>query len=236
MAHAERSVRLLANSQRHRQGNKWVKTITTNGSEQFKIICQPEFANPGAQSIIEPNFKAYDILPIPCQKRGTLQFDLEIDTDTDKLTLTIKHKKMRRFGKARRFTQLGQVEFDLWVAPGSRCLQIWDCVEDIEAKVAAAFSGHPRPAGNNSAPGGDVAEEMDIDSGPGRQSHRGSPELGSEDVVMGGMDDGEEIADSITVASASGEAFQSHEQEGSQAAGRRPRRRGSTIPTGIFAR
>lgn len=55
------------------------------------------------------------------------------------------------------------MEFDLWVPPGSRCLQIWDCVEDIETKVAAAFSEQQEPAGNNNSEG-DGADEMEVDS------------------------------------------------------------------------
>lgn len=184
------SVWLLANYFGRRQGKKWIRTKRTDGSEEFKIVCQPEFNDPGAKSIIELNHRAYDILPIPCQKKGELQFNFEIDTENDKLMLIIKHRKLRRSRNGRftgRFTQLAHVEFDLWVAPGSRCLHIWDCVEDIEAKVAAAFSGHPRPAANN-APGGEVADEMEVDSDPGRQPYLGSPELGAEDVVMGGME------------------------------------------------
>lgn len=145
-------------------------------------------------------------------------------------------------GKTGRSTEIGHVEFDLWVAPGSRCLQIWDCVEDIEAKVAAAFSDHQHPAGNNASSGGQV-EEMEVDSGPalqlnaapGLQAQRGSPELGSQDVEMGGMEDDEEIADSITVAPVPGEVPQSPREVGGSQAAERRRRRGSTVPTGIFA-
>ena len=57
-------------------------------------------------STIQTNHKAYDVLPVPCRKRGTLQFDFEIDTDTDKMKLTIKHKKSGRGG---RFTEVKAV-------------------------------------------------------------------------------------------------------------------------------
>lgn len=216
--------------------------MKTDGSEEFKIICQPEYDSPGAKSIIEPNYKAYDILPIPCQKKGMLRFEFEIDTESDKLMLTVRHRRLLKSRKTRRFTELGRVEFDLWVAPGSRCLQIWDCVEDIEAKIAAAFSGDQQPAGNNASGGGEP-EQMEVDSGPvrqpsaapGLQARPGSPELGSEDVEMGGMEDAEEIADSITVAPVSGEVPQSPREEGGNQAAERRHRRGSTVPTGIFA-
>lgn len=158
-----------ANAHGRRQGNKWVKTITADGTEEFKIICQPEYDNPRPKSTIEPNYKAYDILPIPCRKKGTFQFDLEIDTNTDQLKLTIKHRGVSKLGKTERSTELGNVEFDLWVPPGSRCLQIWDCVEDIESKVTVAFAGQQDAEDPNDSEG-DEAEEMDIGSGPQKKS------------------------------------------------------------------
>ncbi|KAI7782606.1 hypothetical protein LA080_013094 [Diaporthe eres] len=151
------------------RGNKWAKTITTDGTEEFKIICQPEYDNPRPKSTIEPNYKSYDLLPIPCREKGTLQFDLEIDTNTDQLKLTIKHRGLSRLGKTGRLTELGKVEFDLWVPPGSRCLQIWDCVEDIESKVTTAFAGQQDAEDPNDSED-DEAEEMDIDSGPQKKS------------------------------------------------------------------
>jgi hypothetical protein len=79
------------------------RTIKTNGTGEFKIICQPEYDGPQARSIIGINYRAYDVLPVPCRKNGTLQFDFEIDTDTDKMKLTIKHKSSGRGG---RFTEV----------------------------------------------------------------------------------------------------------------------------------
>lgn len=67
------------------------------------MICQPEYDDPQASSIIGINYRAYDVLPVPCRKKGTLQFDFEIDTDTNEMKLTIKHKKSGRGG---RFTEV----------------------------------------------------------------------------------------------------------------------------------
>lgn len=153
--------RHLTNAPGRLQGKKWIKTITTDGTEEFKIICQPEYDTPGRRSNIEPNYKAYDLLPIPCRKKGTLQFDFEIDTETDKLKLNIKHRGPSTPGKMVRSSRITGVEFDLWVPPGSRCLQIWDCVEDIERKTTTAFAGEQDDDGSED----DEAEEMEIDSG-----------------------------------------------------------------------
>ncbi|KAK7697196.1 hypothetical protein SLS64_013801 [Diaporthe eres] len=270
------------------RGHKWAKTITTDGTEEFKIICQPEYDNPRPKSTIEPNYKSYDLLPIPCRKKGTLQFDLEIDTDTDQLKLTIKHRGLSKLGETGRSTELGKVEFDLWVPPGSRCLQIWDCVEDIESKVTTTFAGQ-QDAEDTDDSEGDEAEEMDIDSGPQKksaqsarnlrsslrsslrgpasrvqqaaadldmdavapkeedqdlggnpssaapllQAQAGEPQGSADDVEMGGMEDGEEAADSITVAPMPEEPPQPS-RAGGQAAQRRSRR-GSRVSRGIFA-
>ncbi|KAG6354006.1 hypothetical protein INS49_004977 [Diaporthe citri] len=266
------------------RGNKWAKTITTDGTEKFKVICQPEYDSPRAKSTIEPNYKAYDLLPIPCRTKGILQFDFEIDTDTDQLKLTIKHRRVSKLGKTGRSTELGKVEFDLWVPPGSRCLQIWDCVEDIESKVTTAFAGQ-QDAEDTDGSEGDEAEEMDIDSGaqeqpiqkarklrsslrgsasrgqqaaadvdmdamapeeedqnrggnsssaaPLVQAQAGAPQGSAEDVEMGGMEDEEETADTITVAPVPEEPSQPPHTRG-QGAPRR-RRRGSRVSRGIFA-
>lgn len=56
------------------------------------------------------------------------------------------------------------MEFDVWVPPGSRCLQIWDCVEDIESKVTTAFAGQ-QDAESTDESEGDEAEDTDIESG-----------------------------------------------------------------------
>lgn len=267
-----------------RQGRKWAKTITTDGTEEFKIICQPEYDNPKPKSFIKPNYKAYDLLPIPCRKQGTLQFDFEIDTETDELKLKVKHRGLLKSGKLGRSTKDMEVAFDLWVPPGSRCLQIWDCVEDIENKVTTAFSGQQQPAGNEQSDG-DEAEEMDVDleaeeqpikqarnprrslrhqasqapepgadvdmdaaepkeedkygdgnlfgAAPLLQAQPGPPQQSVADVEMGGMDDSDEIAGSITVAPLPEQPSQSR-RGGAQAARRRSRR-GSRVSTGIFA-
>lgn len=273
----------FAKADRRQQGKKWARTITTDGTEKFKIVCQPDYNRPRPRSIIEPNYKAYDLLPIPCRKKGTLQFDFEIDTDADKLKLKIKHRTVSKSGKTGRAVEVGSVEFDLWVPPGSRCLQIWDCIEDIERKVAAAFSEQAEPEGEDDADA-DEDEEMDADSGAavqpaqqarslGRRARSQAPEpdddvdMGAvapkeeeedqdgdggllsaaplhqaqaddapqrpdEDVEMGGMGDADEAADSITVATAP-EAAQPPTRGGQ--ALRRSRRRGSRVPTGMFA-
>lgn len=167
----------FANSAGRQQGKKWARTITTDGTEKFKIVCQPEYNRPRPRSIIEPNYKAYDLLPIPCRKKGTLQFDFEIDTDADKLKLKIKHRAVSRSGKTGRAVEVGSVEFDLWVPPGSRCLQIWDCIEDIERKVAAAFSEQAEPEGEDDADA-DEDEEMDVDSAAAAQPAQQARSLG----------------------------------------------------------
>lgn len=185
-------------------------------------------------------------------------------------------------GKTGRSTELGNVEFDLWVPPGSRCLQIWDCVEDIERKVNTAFSGHEQPADNDGSDG-DGAEEMDIDAGaaqrpaqqprslrrslrgrpsqapqaaadvdmdaikPKEEDHdgdlysaalplrgpAGAPGAAAEDVAMGGMEDEDGVADSISVAPLA-EQPSDHPRGGGQVASRSSRR-GSRVPTGMFA-
>lgn len=267
-----------------RQGRKWPKTITTDGTEEFKIICQPEYDNPRPKSFIEPNYKAYDLLPIPCRKQGTLQFDFEIDTETDKLKLNIRHRGLLKSGKLGRSTKDIKVAFDLWVPPGSRCLQIWDCVEDIENKVTTAFSGQQQPAGNEQSDGHE-AEEMEVDSdaeeqpiqparnprrslrhqgvqapqpdadvdmdaaepkeedqygdgnlfgaAPLLQTEPGPPQQSVDDVEVGGVDDSDETAGSITVAALPEQLSQS--RGGGAQAARRRSRRGSRVPTGIFA-
>lgn len=60
-----------------------------------------------------------------------------------------------------------------------------------------------------------------------------APQQFAEDVEMGGMEDVEEIVDSITVAPMLEEATQSP-NEGIQATRRWPRR-GARVPTGIYA-
>lgn len=181
------------------------------------------------------------------------------------------------------------MEFDLWVPPGSRCLQIWDCVEDIETKVAAAFSGQQQPAGNNNSED-DGADEMEVDSAaeaepvqqartrgrralrslghsssqgpraaadddmddaapkkedqdsggklfeaapPVPQAQAGAAQAPAEDVEMGGMDEDDEAAGSITVAPMPDEPIQPPHR-GNQTVRRRSRR-GSRVPEGIFA-
>lgn len=181
------------------------------------------------------------------------------------------------------------MEFDLWVPPGSRCLQIWDCVEDIESKVAAAFSEQQEPAGNKNSDD-DGSDEMEVDSAaeaePVQQARtRGRRALRSlghsasqglraaagddmddaapeeedqdsrvklfgaappppqvqaeaaqapvEDVEMGGMDEDDEAAGSITVAPMPEEPLQPPHR-GNKAARRRSRR-GSRVPEGILA-
>lgn len=181
------------------------------------------------------------------------------------------------------------MEFDLWVPPGSRCLQIWDCVEDIESKVATAFSEQQEPAGHNNSEG-NGADEMEVDSAteaepvqqartrgrralrslghsslqglraaadvdmddaapkeedqdsggklfeaapPLTQAQAGAAQAPAEDVEMGGMDEDDEAAGSITVAPMPEEPPQPP-RGGSQVARRRSRR-GSRVPEGIFA-
>lgn len=227
---------------------------------------------------------AYDLLPIPCRKKGTLQFDLEIDTDTDTLRLAVKHRGLSESGRTGRSTEVGRVEFDLWVPPGSRCLQIWDCVEDIESKVTTAFSEQQQPAVKDESEGDEIQEmkvDSDFEEKPVQQRHHprrslrqrvsqapqpaaavdvdvkaikeedqdnggntfsaapllqaqgGAPQQSAENVEMGGMEDAEEIADSITVAAMPEEPPQPR-HGGAQVALRRSRR-GSRVPTGMFA-
>lgn len=182
------------------------------------------------------------------------------------------------------------MEFDLWVPPGSRCLQIWDCVEDIKSKVAAAFSEQQEPAGNNNNSEDDGADEMEVDSAaeaepvqqartrgrralrslgrsslqglraavhddmnntapkeedqdsggklfdaapPIPQAQAGAAQAPAEDVEMGGMDEDDEAAGSITVAPMPDEPIQPPHR-GNQTVRRRSRR-GSRVPEGIFA-
>ncbi|KAJ0115751.1 hypothetical protein J7T55_010574 [Diaporthe amygdali] len=261
------------------RGNKWARFVTTDGTEEFKIICQPEYNSPRSKSTIEPNYKAYDLLPIPCRERGILQFELDLNTETDTLSLTVKHRAQTESGKTQRSTQLGHVEFDLWVPPGSRCLQIWDCVEDIKSKVTAAFAGQQEPAGNNALDGTRTGEmevelghaeepaqsarslrrslrnrppqppraetDMDVDImaldedqdvdvsmlGTALPPQAEAPQPSSGDVEMGGTQDAEEFAGSINVASPMQLSQPTREVQSE----RHRRRRGSRVPTGIFA-
>lgn len=74
------------------------------------------------------------------------------------------------------------------------------------------------------------------DAAPFLQAQPGALSLPSpEDVDMGGMEDAEEIADSITLASVSGEVSQPHHGQGGSQAALRRRQCGSRVPTGIFA-
>ncbi|POS76994.1 hypothetical protein DHEL01_v204613 [Diaporthe helianthi] len=123
------------------RGQKWTRTVKADGYQHFKVICQPEFVNPQAGSVIDTDYRAYDILRIPCRKRGMLKFEFEIDLANDRLELTVK----KRLGRAKRFTELGTVRFNLWVPPGSRTLQIWEDEDQIKAIVAAAFSPGQEP-------------------------------------------------------------------------------------------
>lgn len=155
------------------------------------------------------------------------------------------------------------MEFDVWVPPGSRCLQIWDCVEDIESKVTTAFAGQQDAEGTDESEG-DEAEDRDIESdaeeepiqqarnprgrlrGPASRGQQAAADIdmdsmaskeedqdSNEDVEMGGMGDDEEMADNITVAPIPEEPPQLS-HAGGQAAQRRSRR-GSRVPKGIFA-
>lgn len=163
---------------------------------------------------------AYDLLEIPCRKRGALKFDFEIDLVNDRLKLTVKKK----LGRAKRFSELGAVEFDLWVSPGSRCLQIWDCQEEIEARVAAAFSPGQQQAAGGAVNGGGGGIAGSARLLRGQLGALPAPAAEDEDVEMGGIDDPPAIAGSGREAAASREALP-----------RCPRRHGSTIPTGIRA-
>ncbi|KAG8167379.1 hypothetical protein KVR01_003068 [Diaporthe batatas] len=167
------------------QGRKWTRTVKSDGSQDFKVICQPEFDNPQDDSVIDTDYRAYDLLQIPCRKRGKLRFEFDINLASDTLELTVKKK----LGRAKRFTELGTVQFSLWVPPGSRTLQIWECEEEIKARVAAAFPDGQQPAvrrASNSDGGSIYGMVL-------RPRHRlrsvTAPPVGDDDVEMSGMDD-----------------------------------------------
>jgi hypothetical protein len=189
-----------------------IKTLKTNGSEDFKVVCQPDYRGDPAGPSFEINFKAYDLLPVPCRKRGTLQFEFELDTDSEQIMLTVRHRKAARGG---RYTELGRVEFNLWVPPGSRTLQIWESNEEIEARVNGAFSRTHHPAGG-------LPDAPPI-VGPQPTAPADSPDVG--DVEMGGMD-AVQVEDDITVATAPAEEFEPQVRCG---------RSGSRVATGILA-
>lgn len=66
------------------------------------------------------------------------------------------------------------------------------------------------------------------------EAQDGAPQGPDEDVEMGGMEDQEEMADNITVAPTPEEPSQPPPPAGGQAA-RGGGRRGSRVPSGIFA-
>lgn len=109
------------------------------------------------------------------------------------------------------------MEFDLWVPPGSRCLQIWDCVEDIESKVAAAFSEQQEPAGNNNLEG-NGADEMEVDPAAeaepvqqartrGRRALRGLRRSSSQGLRAAADDDMDDAAPKEEDHDSGGELF-----------------------------